>query len=782
MSLRHIIDLVESEQFLFEHIVTNPEEVDAFVNGFAKDVTPEAGKAWFKKTLRKAIFNDDTILSYMNPDALSTKEIEALPDYARRGIEDGENVFAFVPENPDIDDLAQRLAHIVDWFNSLHEIATREPTNAIEKEDAVISSRMLGKLLKMNLEQIEKVSEEWFARMGSRVSKTKSIEGGEILHEWPNGFYAIRYTSKTTMMQDGQDLQNCLRSGTYWSAVADGSQMVVGIRKPNDEAVVGMRIYVREKKLAEAKGKNNKPVSSDYISYVVDLINKLNVDASGNEDLKNSGIVMHNGRAGSFDELAELVYDDGGVKLWKAGNQFRGSVGNTVVDGSWRYAGLVGSILVDAIDMRHPGAVPQVLNAFKASADAPVDVTRSILDRLENVGVFDSNGRFGTIAEVGTPAGSAKTHDLYTLETNGETFVFAVGKTDASIVKFELGDNGYIVHMTNDRGVDDVAEILNASGRRPSFAFERQALFDRQVFFNGEKYGPIEEVGKEFAREGDVTIYTLRKARVWIAKSADDDFAMFRLAGASHRFDAVAHHGRNTPRMLRAARAIIEYYQPEDLPNPERFGVVTLPNQIVTNRKDFFKQAQVIERFFRGETDDQFGDGDERSSGSMRGQVLSFLAAESEKAPFTREEAEKILDMVGVGEKTLMVNRYDTAKVYDLTVNRYDIHFPWARVFAKDHLPIEMTDDLVTRDLRRAMIDAKEMVERNPGIYRLVGMTFGYASMLGLEDEIRALRRVVAQTEQDLQDKTSERLANPEKYATDLSSRFAAMNAKRKLT
>lgn len=781
MSLRRIIDLVESSQLLLEHIVTNPEAIEAYVDGFAKDVTHEAGKMWFKKTLRKALFNDDTILSHMNHEALNARELETLPDYAKKAIENGEDIYAFVPENPDLDDLSQRLAHIVDWFNSLHEVASRESSNAIEKEDAVISSRMLGKLLKMNLDQIEKVSEEWFARMGSRVSKVKSIEGGEILHEWPNGYYAIRYTSKTTMMQDGQDLQNCLRSGTYWAQVADGSQMVIGIRKPNDEAVVGMRIYVGEKKLAEAKGKNNKPVSSDYVGYVVDLINKLNVDASGNEDLKNSGIVMHNGRAGSFEDVAELVFDESGVKLWKAGNQFRGAVGNAVVDGAFRLGGLVGAVIVDALDIRNPGAIPPVLNAFTKTTDLPVSLTASLRERLERSGIFFKDGRFGTIAEVGEPVNTTSTHDLYRLVVNGEDdLIFAVGKADTSVVRMELNDSGMIHSVAGARDVENLSDLLNASGRKPAFYFEKAGLFDQRIFFNGKTYGPIEEVGQVFVKDHDVMIYTLRKARLWVAKSGNEDYAMFKLTGSMHRFDAVSVHG-NGPKMLRAARSIIEHEQPELLEKPERFGVVALPDQVITNRVDFFKRAHDIRNYFQGENYNQF-DHDQKKSDSMQKQVSSFVDAEAEREPFSVEDAEKILEIVGASGKTFVLDHTDTATIYDMSVKSYDLYLPWARIMVADGLPFNPKDDIVVKDMRQGLIDAKEWVEKNPGKYKIVDMTYSYAKLMGLEDEMRALRATIEASMENLKNKVEKRLENPDEFATDLSSRFAAMNAKRKLS
>ncbi|RYD46597.1 MAG: hypothetical protein EOP83_29395, partial [Verrucomicrobiaceae bacterium] len=313
-----------NETVLMEANVANGQAIDAYVAAWMKKTPLAQGKAWLKKKLRTFLLNEPKYLSQIDPE----NRPDEIPDYAVQALDRGEAVYLFDPAGK-VSELNQPLQHIIDWFDAMNRTIEAGPDdmNDMATEDFRLTQKEVEKLQKVNMDQITATADAWFNHMGTRLRGVKKeVSGAEIIHTWPDGFYVVRYTEAQTMKMDGRDLQNCLQHGNYWDAVRTGRNQVFGIRKPNDEAVVGMRTSKIRKgtaehgsaewELEECKGKANKPPIQQYIPYVIDFLKMMdNIDIEGSSDLEAAGVFFRDGTFGSFDDISELVFEGNGIVI-----------------------------------------------------------------------------------------------------------------------------------------------------------------------------------------------------------------------------------------------------------------------------------------------------------------------------------------------------------------------------------------------------------------------------------------------------------------------------------
>ena len=416
---------------LFEAVVANPDAIERYVSRFIHRTTPQIGRTWFAKKLRTALLNTPELLRPV------TEPSSNYPPYANDALERGEPVYVFDPRQETLAQAASTYAHLTDWFNALDEVANRPGENAVEQEDALIAKRELSKIMHYDPQQATERADNWFKHMGTRATGSK--QGVEIVLQWPDGYYAVRYTDKETMMRDGSDLQNCLAQGYYWDAVQKGTGIVYGIRKPTDEAVVGIRVIPEQVRqagnwkgetdpaqLVECKGKNNKPVSLNYQPYVVDFLNHLGAYPN-TRDLEPAGIFLHDGKFGSYDDIAETLYDQDGLKVRKAGvhvdvayqmphmDEFDGSLhADLRVSGNLSLGG-------GGIPEEFP--IAQLLTALNLLDVAPDERAAQRLDRDGVVYNYDTK-KYGMLLDVGAELGR---YEHYRSVSLGRRFVLLYG-------------------------------------------------------------------------------------------------------------------------------------------------------------------------------------------------------------------------------------------------------------------------------------------------------------------------------------------------------------------
>lgn len=479
--------------YLLEHNVINPHQIDSSMTDYVRQVRTQEAKEWFIKKLRLYIINDETLLRQ-----ISASEVEITdPQYVRDAIDRGDKVYRFEPSKMIL--IKDRIDNVLHFFQSLEEFSVLEPTNELMKQQVVIARRWLSKIPKMTLPQVEDAALEW-GKLAAAGLSVANKEGVVIIHRWDDGMYAVRYTDKAVMQKDGADLQNCLRTGTYWSDVERQSQWVVSIRKANDEAVVGMRWVLKAGqpyRIDECKGKNNKPVGEQYIPYVLDLLHKFKLD-DNTYDLKNAGIFYNKdtGNYGNFDDIA-TTYESGGIKFMYSTSMIKIKIGNksrilNIHDGGVQENELVGGDFTTDESIKILNNFPKNIYLRTRS-----DQYGPVHDALAPWGVFKNNGVYGSAKDVGKYMGPIlnfegyQTQNSVVLIKDGKSHVFRVENNKVVSFPYELSED------INTLSFIEIVNFMPAIGKN----LHDQCLAKGYVNHNG-KYKKIVDVGEKL--EDDV--------------------------------------------------------------------------------------------------------------------------------------------------------------------------------------------------------------------------------------------------------------------------------------
>lgn len=480
---------------LLESVIINPAEVDEFSRRWDRAIKFPEGKAWMYKRVRQILMNGDK--NYLIPQE-EHQIPPGSPAYIMAAIDRGETVYKFAKTAalPGISQLINQADIIVDFLNGNYDTANRavDPTNMVAAEDQILAKKTLAKLDRMNWLQAEQAAQTWANRVSKRSLKLNK-DGGEVIMQWPNGYYAIRFTNRDTMMRDGAQLQNCLASGTYWDRVVSGDQMVIAIRKPNDEAVVGLRFTADGSNIYECKGKNNKTITAGYIDYVVDLLTSFQTK-NQTSDLSSAGITFNKdtGRYGTFKDIATKVFDKNGVRVFetdssgiveiKKRDEFSYAIRNGVMT-SMTAVG-EGDILDTNVD-----DIVGILNIVGRGAAADFQNT------MAKIGVYYNDGKWGDVTTVGTFIGDfapseAPRLKAYLVGNDGDGNHMVDGSI---ILRFENGRQG-VYSITDgkvtscDRNAGSlnshyISEIFNNADIRADNDFE-----DTYLHIGGWAYSP----------------------------------------------------------------------------------------------------------------------------------------------------------------------------------------------------------------------------------------------------------------------------------------------------
>lgn len=403
--MREYIYIVEGSALL-EHAVLNTGAVNTFGEKMAERVNSAEAKAWLTKKLRVYILNTEEELDEVQPTELPHDAPQWVLDAANKG----EKLYRFSGRA----EFLNRVQHILHFFQSVEEAASTKPD--VRNQTALNAhnqaKRILTKLSRMTLEQVEQAAEEW-AKLSSAALAVNKKEGVEVIMTWPDGFYAVRYTNLDVMKRDGQDLQNCLRQGMYWDRVQSGTMTIYGIRRPNDEAIVGIAIANGSyNRIKECKGKSNQPVSAAYHQYVIDFLTHIQVFEDA-PDLKNCGIEYNNGKYGTFQDIAtherrenaEIWYTESKVLMRNAGRWVSFEKPRYHFGGKWAISGL---------DDCPPKVIISTLNIAKEFV--PEEAIKSSASNFVKNGVFLRNGEWGTAAELGDQLGTFMGDTIHRVE------------------------------------------------------------------------------------------------------------------------------------------------------------------------------------------------------------------------------------------------------------------------------------------------------------------------------------------------------------------------------
>ncbi len=480
-------------RYLSEHVVINTEAVDKFATSMQSGIRSPESRAWIYKRARAAFLNNVEYLTQMAAHEVP----KGAPGYVTQAMDRGETIYQFTTNSPShaaIAALVTRFDHIKDFLRDIENWATRQPTeNEVETNQIAVAKKWMSKIGRLTIEQSEQAAEEW-ARIAGSGTKALSKDGVVVLYQWPNGFYAVRYTDVNTCKRDGNDLQNCLRQGMYWNYVENGTQWIVSIRKANDEAVVGMRWKLPEPlEILECKGKNNLPVTAQYVPYVTELLSYFKVgNSNNNADLASAGIHMNRGQYGTFRDLAKHSLIDG-VEYWVTDSRIEGQIEDAIVSCSM---GAVKSEIGrinrgDASDAQLVKFLTNLPGNFTFSAEAQNNLTNYHLFQ----GVDGAWGSFEDIAQHSQKGGN----DYWM----GKGLIKAQGPEGVAYSLSVTGGNLFMLREWDGTGTNIGPDMLSILRNLPVPIKEvnthvLRRLRESNIFHDATKgFGSAEDVGEE---------------------------------------------------------------------------------------------------------------------------------------------------------------------------------------------------------------------------------------------------------------------------------------------
>ena len=157
--------------------------------------------------------------------------------------------------------------------------------------------------------------------------------------------------------------------------------------------------------------------------------------------------------------------------------------------------------------------------------------------------------------------------------------------------------------------------------------------------------------------------------------------------------------------------------------------------------------------------------------------IRDSLRAEGE---LSSKEQGMLVKMLAADKKApAFIQEIENHKVFDLEVKTYAVHLPVAIAEAFNALDLEAPRQ-AREDMLRGMQYVEHFIQNNPARYRFTNVDNMVADNLGLDSEWSKLKLAASKSTSNIDTQMRERENNKDKYATDLSSRFAAMNALRK--
>lgn len=268
------------DDFLVEHNVFNLKDLDQWLTGFTMELSTEAGKNWFSKTLKKQIVNAENPADWLQ---LVKGVSPSDPDWARAAAKRGE-LYSFEPRKVP-ETTKEEIEHIGDYVRWLED-------NSGENVEA---ARELNKLGKQSFEIMSAKTDQWVVTINRQAMKKEKQRlkdtgvseepGVNIEMKWSDGWFIAQLMTAEACSREGALSGHCI--GSYGSRIGKGDIELYSLRDPNNKPQVSME--VKKNELWQIKGNHNKPPGPEHIPYIKDFVLARNFDIRG--DYKNLGLI-----------------------------------------------------------------------------------------------------------------------------------------------------------------------------------------------------------------------------------------------------------------------------------------------------------------------------------------------------------------------------------------------------------------------------------------------------------------------------------------------------------
>ena len=317
---------------------------------------------------------------------------------------------------------------------------------------------------------------------------------------------------------------------------------------------------------------------------------------------------------------------------------------------------------------------------------------------------------------------------------------------------------------------DTVIGILNHIGLPPDtdLGVERLLAKQREIFYGNKQYGRLEAVGKLELAYPTGKIINLRGRRMWVDITEHDNTPLVWLWGTKTLYSYA--EDQVDPKTAAAVRQFAIKRKFTKVATDGNFGLLNGKTGLVADFTSLLEQlSQVPDAAYINAF---------RSAGDELGMRLLTTLGRDYAGTLSADEQTKLFTTLHSKEPKFNVGKTD--RVYDIEITHGTVWLPSTN-------PALAKNGVITQANLKKKIMADTVAACQAATAHLRTMQYGWWSVtpvfpLGEQDAaaMTEAREAADRLEQKTNAAKEERRRNPEQYASDLSSRFAAMNAFRR--
>jgi hypothetical protein len=159
-------------------------------------------------------------------------------------------------------------------------------------------------VMSLGIEDALNRADSWSAWIQKNADREEDLYGVNLVMVLPEGYRWVKVLSESALRREGSLMQHCV--GGYYRSVEQGSSKIYSLRDEDNEPHV--TVESRGSKVAQIKGKQNRPPVEKYHPMVRDLLNRLQLDTEGCYDARHCGFVKYKGQFYFLKDLPDSFW------------------------------------------------------------------------------------------------------------------------------------------------------------------------------------------------------------------------------------------------------------------------------------------------------------------------------------------------------------------------------------------------------------------------------------------------------------------------------------------
>jgi ankyrin repeat protein len=241
-----------------ERNVVNTDVVDGFISVFMEGARHQELIKWLTTVLRKWIINDfEGVQKVYDPLCLPHNMRQDNP-WIQKAVDSGQDLWLIDIYLTGTRDLHYEVEHITDYFDY-----------ALDEPDGLPPDLKVGRdITRISYLDALKKADDWTKWLSRRGEGDEDLSGIEKIMS-VSGYTWVYVNSPRSLDREGKLMQHCV--GSYSKEVEQSHCKIISLRDSQNEPHITLE--VRNRKINQIKGKQNKPPVPKYVPILADFLN-----------------------------------------------------------------------------------------------------------------------------------------------------------------------------------------------------------------------------------------------------------------------------------------------------------------------------------------------------------------------------------------------------------------------------------------------------------------------------------------------------------------------------